>query len=221
MNKRKKHQEGLFPEQTIRRRITADEPDSYQQLIRLINMARVSDWIDTAVSRQAWREPSSFINEITVCYLHALCMNILIPNAGDYKTRQVWVGNHTPPEADQIPRFMKEFVEELNEKWRSYDNNDGYFQIAAFALWRLNWIHPFPNGNGRTARSFSYFLMSMKAGINFPVKGGYSIRDLLQNKYRYEYVQALKEADNGNIIPLEQLLEKLLKEQVSYALARK
>ena len=217
MNKRKEHQEDLLPKQAIRRRTTTDEQEPYQHLIRLGNLARVSDWIDMAVSRQAWQEPQLFINEITVCYLHALCMNILIPNAGDYRTIQVWVGNHTPPEADQVPRFMKEFVEELNKRWHSHD----HIQIASFALWRLNWIHPFVNGNGRTSRSFSYFLMSMKENTNFQVKDGYSIDNLLQKNFRREYVQALEEANKGNITPLEQLLETLLKEQISYAVERK
>ena len=222
MNKRKKHQEGLLPKQAIHRRTTTDEPDYYRQFIRSGNMTRVSYWIDMAVSRQAWQEPQLFINEIAVCYLHALCMNILLPNAGDYRVVEVeiWKANkkpYRPPKADKVPHHMKKFVEDLNKKWHSHD----LIQIASFALWRLNWIHPFENGNGRTSRAFSYFLMSMKEKDNLPVRDDHSVDNLLQNKFRREYEQTLEEADNGNITPLEKLLKKLLIDQLSYALARK
>ena len=200
----------------------ADEVGYYQVQIRIINYTRTYNWIFRTVSQQAQQPPLSFINQVTICYLHALCMNILIPNAGDYRIVPVRVRKHVtrdyyPPEADQIPRFMKKFVEDLNKKWHSHD----HIQIAAFALWRLNWIHPFENGNGRTSRAFSYFLMSMKEEDNLPVRDDHSIDNLLQNKFRREYEQALEEADNGNITPLEKLLEKLLIDQLSHALERK
>ena len=195
----------------------ADEVGYYQLQIRRTNYTRTYNWIFRTVSQQAQQPPLSFINQVTICYLHVLCMNILIPNAGDYRIIQVYVSDYTPPPAERVPPLMKEFVEDLNKKWHSHD----HIQIASFALWRLNWIHPFENGNGRTSRAFSYFLMSMKEKINFPVRGDYSIDNLLQNNFRREYVQALEEADNGNIAPLEQLLENLLKEQVDYARLRK
>ena len=59
---------------------------------------------------------------------------------------------------------MKEFFEELQTTWISGDALD----VAAFALWRINWIHPFKNGNGRTARSFSYTCLCAKLGVMLP-----------------------------------------------------
>ncbi|MFX9016038.1 Fic family protein, partial [Acinetobacter baumannii] len=49
-----------------------------------------------------------------------------------------------------MPRLVQEFFEELINIWRTGDALDA----TAFALWRINWIHPFKNGNGRTARAF-------------------------------------------------------------------
>jgi fido (protein-threonine AMPylation protein) len=31
--------------------------------------------------------------------------------------------------------------------------------LAAYALWRLGWIHPFHDGNGRTARALAYAVL--------------------------------------------------------------
>jgi Fic family protein len=39
---------------------------------------------------------------------------------------------------------------------------------AAYALCRLNWIHPFAGGNGRTARAFSYLIICLDMQIIRP-----------------------------------------------------
>ena len=45
---------------------------------------------------------------------------------------------------------MAEFFKEMEQLWKTGDALD----TASFALWRINWVHPFKNGNGRTARGF-------------------------------------------------------------------
>jgi Fic family protein len=39
--------------------------------------------------------------------------------------------------------------------------------LAAYVMWRLNWIHPFTDGNGRTSRISSYVILTIKAGSFF------------------------------------------------------
>ena len=34
--------------------------------------------------------------------------------------------------------------------------------VAAYVLWRICWIHPFDDGNGRTARAASYFVLCQR-----------------------------------------------------------
>jgi Fic family protein len=50
---------------------------------------------------------------------------------------------------------MTAFFAELRGIWTNGDALDA----AAFALWRLNWVHSFKNGNGRTARAFAYWCL--------------------------------------------------------------
>ena len=84
---------------------------------------------------------------------------------------------------------MHDFVIASNRYW---DQSDAV-TLAAFALWRLNWIHPFVNGNGRTARAVCYYLVRVKMNLAtdtwlFPLP--YRIA-----QHRAEYVEALQRAD--------------------------
>ncbi|MBA3520868.1 MAG: Fic family protein [Rhizobiales bacterium] len=41
-------------------------------------------------------------------------------------------------------------------------------ELAAYGLWRLNWIHPFVEGNGRTARATCYYILCVRSGALLP-----------------------------------------------------
>lgn len=70
---------------------------------------------------------------------------------------------HEPPPWAEVPGLMKDFAEEVVRMW-----GDDLVKLHAYALWRLNWIHPFFDGNGRTAREFSYFLLCVRHGSLLP-----------------------------------------------------
>ena len=55
---------------------------------------------------------------------------------------------------------MDDFVNLINLYWESGDT----VRLSAEVLWRLNFIHPFINGNGRTARAACYFVLCVKCG---------------------------------------------------------
>ena len=94
--------------------------------------------------------------------------------------------------------------------------------LAAYVLWRLNHIHPFINGNGRTARAACYFVLCVKLGGWLP--GTVILPELLRNsEIRDRYVQALRQADaaaergdgDDPLSPMTQLLAELLHQQHS------
>jgi Fic family protein len=82
---------------------------------------------------------------------------------------------------------MDDFVNMVNRNW---DTTDAVF-LATFVLWRLNNIHPFINGNGRTARAACYFVLCLKAGALLP---GETILPELIKLNREEHVVALQRA---------------------------
>jgi Fic/DOC family len=52
----------------------------------------------------------------------------------------------------------------VNENWEG----SSPVHLSAYVLWKLNWIHPFTDGNGRTARAISYLLLCLRLGYRLP-----------------------------------------------------
>lgn len=89
-------------------------------------------------------------------------------------------------------------------------------------MWRLNWIHPFADGNGRTARAVSYLILCMKMSGRIP--GSPTIPDLISENKK-PYYDALEAADECwtaqheiNLTELEEVLGNLLAKQLISAL---
>jgi Fic family protein len=111
---------------------------------------------------------------------------------------------------------MEDFVNSVNRYWENADP----VALAAFVLWRLNHIHPFINGNGRTARAACYFILCVKIGGWLP--GKVILPDLI-HRDRDEYVEALKQVDESvkygmlDVRPLHEFLSIRLEEQINSA----
>lgn len=87
------------------------------------------------------------------------------------EAQDVQVGRHVPPSSDRIADFMAYFHSRF-----AFDPRPGMGMTAvgtgrsrrilamATAHHRLNWIHPFPDGNGRVSRLMSH-AMAQAAGI--------------------------------------------------------
>lgn len=74
---------------------------------------------------------------------------------------QVYVGKHIPPHPDEVPFYMEEFNDWLNsEKARDMHS----VEFAAVAHYKLVYIHPFIDGNGRTSRLLMNMIL-MKNGF--------------------------------------------------------
>lgn len=104
----------------------------------------------------------------------------------------VVVGRHQPPSSDRVLAFMEHF-----EKRYAMTEKQASLRIIAIASahHRLNYIHPFPDGNGRVSRLMSH-AMALKAGIGG--NGLWSIsRGLARGlKDRGEYKRMMDYADS-------------------------
>jgi Fic family protein len=83
---------------------------------------------------------------------------------GEWRTRPEHdnaVGRHVPPSSDHVP----DFIEYFEERYR-FESLGKAARILAMpaAHHRFNYIHPFPDGNGRVSRLMSH-AMAIKAGI--------------------------------------------------------
>ncbi|UVC12230.1 Fic family protein (plasmid) [Rhizobium sp. TH2] len=113
---------------------------------------------------------------------------------GEFRTdngQDVVVGRHHPPSSTRVAAFMDHF------SWRYRQARSGatnrIIAIAA-AHHRLNYIHPFPDGNGRVSRLMSH-AMALDAGIGG--KGLWSIsRGLARGREdKGEYKRMMDYAD--------------------------
>ena len=127
--------------------------------------------------------------------------------AGRYRSYKVTVGDHIPPRSHQVHGLMEDFVNVVNWSWQ----NAQHIELAAYALWRLNHIHPFVNGNGRTARAVCYYILCVSAGGLLP--GQPILPEIIRAK-RPEYIEALRVADQiRDLAPLTNFIIQCLREQ--------
>lgn len=156
--------------------------------------------------------------------LHRTATLFLLNSPGEFRAIEVSVQNvdgsvrHQPPPCDEVGRYVDEFFSELQQVWAS----SSPIYVAALCLWRINWIHPFRNGNGRSARAFSYACLCLKYGFALP--GRVTVIDLIMSNqgHRIAYDNALNSIDAAfsstnqvDVSALEALLEVLLIEQLS------
>lgn len=88
----------------------------------------------------------------------------LLMEPGAWRSRpehDVAVGRHVPPSSSRVPDFMHYFAERYAFERLG---KSGRIIAMAAAHHRFNYIHPFPDGNGRVSRLMSH-AMSHKAGI--------------------------------------------------------
>jgi len=153
-------------------------------------------------------------DELALLALHREATQFLLSDSGQYRTSGVEVKTgkrrtFDPPDASEVPTLMRNFFRELQAFWPRADG----ISAAAFSLWRINWIHPFANGNGRTARAFAYACLCIKA--EHLLAGRKLIIDVMRNNavFYKKYLLALKKADKNterpNLIPMSQLLQDL------------
>lgn len=155
--------------------------------------------------------------------LHRTGTLFLLDRPGAYRDLEVHVGNgeivvHQPPTYSEIPMHVEEFFVTLSKLWPDATP----LELASYALWRINWIHPFKNGNGRCARAFAYACLCLKYGFMLP--GNRTIIDLIMVN-RPTFQHCLKEADNAfestgfvDISSMNAFLEDLLVIQLQSAL---
>jgi len=135
---------------------------------------------------EAARSKNFDLNEDIILKLHKLFYSSLdAENAGRYRTYQVFITGteYLPPASDEVPELMKMFAFELNEKSRRLHP----VMLAAFAHKRLVDIHPFTDGNGRTARLLMNLILINK---------GYQIVSI-PPIMRSEYIAALQESQRS------------------------
>lgn len=136
--------------------------------------------------------------------------------AGNYRPGGVAIegSKHEPVGAHLVPALVEDMCDYVNDNW----DGSTPLHLAAYLMWRLNWIHPFADGNGRTSRIISYVVLSIRAGAVLP--GTPTIPDQIVDN-RNPYFEALDAADAAyrdgkiDVSKMEELLGSLLANQLA------
>lgn len=110
--------------------------------------------------------------------------------AGVYRNANVFIGgaDHTPPDAFEVPHKMRELIEWARKNQKRFH----IIELSALLHHKLVHIHPFFDGNGRTARLMMNLLL---------MQTGFPLVIILKND-RKKYYNVLDRADKGDDKPL-------------------
>ena len=132
----------------------------------------------------------SKITEDTIKKIHrTILTNIDDEYAGRYRDVNVRIlgAIKSPPRFEKVPDKMAEYLEYINKN----PDNLNTIELASLIHYKLVEIHPFTDGNGRTAR----LIMNL-----FLMQHGYPITIVLKVD-RKKYYDRLRKADQGDIKP--------------------
>ena len=139
------------------------------------------------------------IGEITVNdikEIHKRVLGFVDPiGAGHLRTTQVFVGEFMPPAPRDVPNLIREFIEWINSDEALQLHP---VELAALAHYKLVYIHPFYDGNGRTSRLLMNLIL-MQAGFP-PVT--------IKVEEKHDYYRHLQTANDGDIRPFIRFIAK-------------
>jgi len=145
---------------------------------------RNAERVMRSVAEALNEDPTLPVTEQLICTLHRLTTEgIDYPHnePGIYRSHRVTAGSYVPPEnREEMRRLMEQFTEWFNNgppaSWpASIRAIAAHFYVVS--------IHPFGDGNGRTARAVESFIL-YRGGIN--VRGFYSLANhYYRNRDRY------------------------------------
>lgn len=185
------------------------ESDLIYQRVARANLQRQYQFLESIIQASLDKGVSLFSHSlIKALNVHAIAG--LHSTAGEYRSTEVVVGNFNPVDAALVPSEMDALVLAIQRNWLKADT----VNLGAFTLWVINYIHPFVNGNGRTARALCYYVICVKAGHLLP--GHPILPELLSEPDVHpHYTEALRQADHRNFMPLHHLIQRLLVRQLS------
>lgn len=161
--------------------------------------------------------------QAALCELHRTATFLLLEKPGIYRDGPVHLAAkdgtivYIPPPADEVEAHLERLFLDVTNRWQALSP----IEMGAFTLWLINWVHPFKNGNGRTARAFCYTCICLRMGFVLP--GSPTVLELIKLNDP-EYQAALQVADQGynetgepELSAMNALIERLVVEQLTSA----
>lgn len=179
------------------------------------NGLRQFDHLASLVDLQTTKKSARFrLRPSTIMELNRYAVDGLMVAPGSFRRGEIKISNanHTPPSAEDVPRLIDDMCEYVEDNW-----SKSAVHLSGYVLWRLNWIHPFRDGNGRTARAVSYLVLCARLGYRLP--GTTTIPERIAAT-KGDYYTALEKADEAwkrsqvDVSVMEELLTEHLAGQL-------
>ena len=106
---------------------------------------------------QSWNG-SYFFDSVLVCEFNEIAMSGIYACAGNFRDRYSAPAGLSAPNHRAVPSLVDEMCDYANS------HRDSPFHAAAYLLWRINWIHPFYDGNGRVSRELCHLAVLVETG---------------------------------------------------------
>jgi Fic family protein len=137
--------------------LASDEPAENEDFQELRNIRKAIDFIEDVLGGESPQPINpSLIREIQKIIVDGLTRDGS-KTPGPWRTGSVAISNspHRPPEHIEIPALIQELCEYIEK------GNEGKLDIIKIATvhHRFAAVHPFDNGNGRTARLLTYAML--------------------------------------------------------------
>lgn len=193
-------------------KLPKDEKKRFK-IIETTNHYKAEEFIDKFLEDHPKKIPSDLIlSEGLVRECHKILMSDIptkaegVKHPGEYRMENVTITGspYVPPPHLGVPALMTELIEFC----RNTDKKNRLINTA-IAHHRFAWIHPFENGNGRSARLFTYAMLK-DGGFHF--NGMVSLPRAFERE-KESYYKFLNLADNGDLLAwIKYFLKTLLGE---------
>jgi Fic family protein len=161
------------------------KPEFHIQMVK--NYLEAIRWI-----RQ--NEGIKTIKEKDILRLHKIIGENAVDDGpvGKYRNIQVYVGDHVPPKAGNVPSLINDFLEWLNTAGHQFH------PVVSSAITHLEiaTIHPFRDGNGRVARALALWELYRRG---FDTLHIFTLDDILLENRQFYYLQLSNARKPGGI----------------------
>lgn len=126
----------------------------YDRMVEMIN--------ETLRQPQRFRLRPSAIQE-----LNRLSIRNIEAEAGRFRDVPMEIdgSDHQPPPAEEVPKHTDDLCDYVNDHW----DDRSAFHLAAYVMWRLNWIHPFVDGTAGRHERYRTTFCAPSSDFIFPV----------------------------------------------------